>query len=123
MDAEPELGQSDDPRELVRGDIEALRVAVGHLTELAHGFGATADGLRAIEVGAWTGAAADAFRARFAEAPSQWSRAADAFGSAARAWERFRSALAAAQHQAGMAVARFQAGAAAADRAHAAYSA
>ena len=69
------------------------------------------------------GAAADAFRARFAEAPSQWSRAADAFGSAARAWERFRSELAAAQHQAGIAVARFQAGAAAADRAYAAYSA
>ncbi|HEY0813242.1 MAG TPA: hypothetical protein VGE11_08155 [Pseudonocardia sp.] len=123
MRAEPELGQSEDPRELVRGDLEAVQATVGHLAELAGGFGATAGGLRAIDRGAWQGAAADAFRARFAEATAQWSRAAAAFGSAAQAWKRFGSSLAAAQHDAGTAVVRFRAGAAAADRSAAAYAA
>jgi hypothetical protein len=120
--AEPELGQSEDPRELVRGDVDAVRATVGHLADLAEGFRATAGGLRAIDVGAWTGAAADAFRVRFAEAPEQWSRAAIAFGSAARAWQRFESTLAVAQHDAGTAAARFRVGAAAADRAQVAYA-
>jgi hypothetical protein len=123
VDAEPELGESEDPRELVRGDVEAVRATVGHLGDLADGFRATAGGLRAVDVGAWTGAAADAFRARFADAPAQWSRAAAAFGTAARAWERFRSTLAVAQYDAGTAVVRFRAGAEVAERAHAAYAA
>jgi hypothetical protein len=105
MAPEPDLGQSEDPYALVRGDVSAVRTTVGHLTDLAAGFGATAEGLRAIEVGAWTGAAADAFRARFAQAPAEWSRAAAAFRSAAQAWDGFCSVLAAAQTQAGTAVA------------------
>lgn len=120
---EPDLGQSADPRELVRGDGEAVRATVAHLVALADGFRATAGGLRAIDTGAWTGPAACAFRARFAAAPTQWSRAAEAFGSAAQAWERFRSALVAAQERAGAAVVRFQTGAAAALRARAVYAA
>jgi type VII secretion system ESX-1 substrate len=63
-------------------------------------------------VGVWTGAAADAFRARFADVPGRWSRAAAAFRSAAQEWERFRTELVAAQEQAATAVARFQAAAA-----------
>ncbi|MDT7551869.1 MAG: hypothetical protein QOI16_405 [Pseudonocardiales bacterium] len=119
---EPDLGQSADRRELVRGDGEAMRATVVHLVALADGFRATAGGLRAIDTGAWTGLAACAFRARFATAPAQWSGAAEAFGSAAQAWERFRSALVAAQERAGAAVVRFETGAAAALRARAVYA-
>ena len=106
---EPELTESDDPRALVTGDPAAVAATVEHLTELAGGCAATAHGLDAIGVGAWTGAAADAFRARFAEAPGRWSRAAAAFRSTAHAWERFGSELVAAQEQAATAVARFRA--------------
>ncbi len=123
MVREPDLGQSADPRELVRGDGQAVQATVAHLVALADGFRTTAGGLRAIDTGAWTGPAATAFRARFAEAPTQWSGAAEAFGSAAQAWGRFGSALVAAQERAGAAAVRFQAGAAAALRARAIYAA
>ncbi len=105
----PELTEGVDPRALVRGDPAAVAATVEHLTELAVGCAAAAHGLDAIGMGAWTGAAADAFRARFAEAPGRWSRAAAAFRSAAQAWERFRSELVGAQEQAATAVARYQA--------------
>src|ERR1700733_5691496 len=103
MRAEPELGESEDPRELVRGDVEAVRATVEHLTDLADGFHATAGGLRAIDVDSWSGAASDAFRARFADAQAQWSCAGAAFGAAAEAWQRFFSTLAVAQRDAGTA--------------------
>ena len=83
---------------------------------------ATAEGLRGTEVASWTGAAADAFRARLADEPVRWSRAADAFRSAAQAWERFGAALVAAQAQAERAAAMYRAGAAAAERAYADFS-
>jgi hypothetical protein len=107
MAAEPELQESADPRALVRGDPAAVRATVTHLATLATGCAATARGLDAIRVGAWTGAAAEAFRARHAETVGRWSRAAAAFRSAAQAWERFRTELVAAQEQAAAAVARF----------------
>ncbi len=109
MPAEPELDESADPRALVRGDPAAVQATVEHLTELAVGCAATAHGLDAIGVGAWSGAAADAFRARFADARGRWSRAAAAFRSAAQAWERFGNELVAAQEQATVAAARFRA--------------
>jgi Putative T7SS secretion signal domain len=78
-----------EPRAEVRGDPAAVRATVDHLNALATGCAATARGLDAVATGAWTGAAADAFRARFTEAPVRWTRAAAAFRSAAQAWERF----------------------------------
>lgn len=107
MLAEPELGDTADPHTLVRGDPAAVQTTIDHLTALAAGCATTAHGLEAIGVGAWTGTAAEAFRARLAEAPGRWSRASAAFRSAAQAWARFRIELVAAQEQAATAVARF----------------
>jgi len=108
MLAEPELEDTAEPHALVRGDPAAVQATVDHLTALAAGCATTAHGLEAIGVGAWTGTAAEAFRARFAEAPGRWSQAAAAFRTAAQAWERFRIELVAAQEQAAAAVAAFR---------------
>ena len=107
MLAEPELGESADPRALVRGDPAAVRATAERLAALAAGCAATAGGLDAIGVRGWSGAAASAFRERHAELSARWSRAAAAFRSAAQAWERFGIELVAAQELAAGAVARF----------------
>ena len=107
MLAEPELGESADPRALVRGDPAAVRETAERLAALAAGCAATAGGLDAIGVRGWSGAAAAAFRERHAELSARWSRAAAAFRSAAQAWERFGIELVAAQELAAAAVARF----------------
>ena len=107
MLAEPELGESADPRALVRGDPAAVRETAERLAALAAGCAATAGGLDAIGVRGWSGAAASAFRERHAELSARWSRAAAAFRSAAQAWERFGIELVAAQELAAAAVARF----------------
>ena len=86
MLAEPELGESADPRALVRGDSAAVRETAERLAALAAGCAATAGGLDAIGVRGWSGAAASAFRERHAELSARWSRAAAAVRSAAQAW-------------------------------------
>ena len=68
MLAEPELGESADPRALVRGDPAAVAATVERLAAFAAGCAATARGLDAIEVGGGAAPRRDAFRARFAEA-------------------------------------------------------
>ena len=108
MLAEPELGESADPRALVRGDPAAVRATAEHLAALAAGCAATARGLDAIGVRGWSGAAAAAFRERHAELSARWSRAAAAFRSAAQAWERFGIELGGGQEQAAAAAARFR---------------
>ena len=109
MLAEPELGESADPRALVRGDPAAVRATAERLAALAAGCAATARGVDAIGVRGWSGAAASAFRERHAELSTRWARAAAAFRSAAQAWERFGIELVAAQELAAAAVARFSA--------------
>jgi len=107
--AEPELGESADPRALVRGDPAAVAATVERLLAVAADCAATAHGLDSLQVRGWTGAAAAAFRVRYAELPDRWSRAAAAFRSAAQAWQRFGAELVAAQEQAAAAAARFSA--------------
>ena len=107
MLVEPELGESADPRALVRGDPAAVRETAERLVALAAGSAATARGLETLGVRGWSGAAATAFRVRHAELSARWSRAAAAFRSAAQAWERFGIELVAAQELAAAAVARF----------------
>jgi len=107
--AEPELGESADPRALVRGDPAAVAATVERLLVVAADCAATARGLDSLQVRGWTGAAAAAFRVRYAELPDRWSRAAAAFRSAAQAWQRFGTELVAAQEQAAAAAARFSA--------------
>jgi len=107
--AEPELGESADPRALVRGDPAAVAATAERLLVVAADCAATARGLDSLQVRGWTGAAAGAFRVRYAELPDRWSRAAAAFRSAAQAWQRFGTELVAAQEQAAAAGLRYSA--------------
>jgi hypothetical protein len=81
---ELQLGQTSDPKQLVHGDAGKIRSTAAKLTAFHAGFGEVADGLNGINTGHWTGAAADAFRARFAPEPAKWSAAATAMADAGR---------------------------------------
>jgi hypothetical protein len=108
---------STDVRELVPGDVPALRAVAAHLRSLSGTFGRTAAGLARIDVGGWTGTAADAFRSRFGGEPARWAVAAEAFGRAAAAWESHARAVERAQGRAAQAVALLGSGGEPVDRA------
>jgi RHS repeat-associated protein len=119
---ELQLGQTSDPKQLVHGDSRAIRSAASKLKTFATGFGETADGLRQIDTGHWEGAAADAFRAKFATQPAKWSDAAEAMGKASGALESYAGAVESAQDQARHAIDLWNQGQQATARATAAYN-
>ena len=97
---EASLDESDDPADLVHGDIGAIGETARHLRTFASTFGSTASGLRATDTEHWRGRAAEAFRARFHPHPKQWSEAQQACESAAHAWETYATTVQWAQQQA-----------------------
>jgi len=101
---ELQLGQTSDPKQLVHGDAGKVRSTAAKLKTFQTGFGEVADGLNQISTGHWQGAAADAFRARFAPEPAKWSAAATAMGEASGALTSYSSAVEAAQSQAQRAI-------------------
>lgn len=101
---ELQLGQTSDPTELVHGNPAKLRSTASRLTTFQSGFGQVADGLRATDTSHWEGAAADAFRAKFAPEPPKWSAASDAMGKAAASLQSYAGAVESAQSQARQAI-------------------
>jgi RHS repeat-associated protein len=108
--AEKQLGESDDPTQLVHGDTQKLTDAAGHLTKFATAFSKTAHGLSVVDSDHWKGAAADAFREKFAPHPKQWADAQQACGDAARALSSFADTVKWAQEQARQAIALYKKG-------------
>lgn len=119
---ELQLGQTSDPRQLVHGDASAIRSAASKLTAFSSGFGETADGLGRIDTGHWEGAAADAFRAKFAPEPAKWSAASEAMSKASGALESYAGAVESAQGQARHAIDLWNQGQEATRQAAAAYN-
>jgi RHS repeat-associated protein len=107
---EEQLGQTTDPAELIHGDPAALEQAASRLRTFSGAFGETADGLEGIDTGDWTGAAADAFRAKYAPQPGKWRNASTASVRAAGALESFAGTVTWAQGQAREAIALYAAG-------------
>jgi RHS repeat-associated protein len=97
---EEQLGQTTDPTELIHGDPAALRSAAGKLRAFSGAFSETASGLDGLEPDSWTGAAADAFRAKYAPQPGRWRKAATGCGDGADALESYAGTVAWAQGQA-----------------------
>src|SRR5215217_5559108 len=95
-----ELGTTSDPRALVPGKPEAIEENLRVLRGRAQGAELAADGLRQIDTGAWTGAAAEAFHHKFSYEPGKWFVAADALHVAADALDGYASSLRWAQQQA-----------------------
>jgi hypothetical protein len=121
--AELQLGETTDPAELVHGDPAAIRSSASKLRTFSGAFGETAGGLRGLDTAHWTGAAADAFRARFAPHPAQWQDAATATSTAAGALESYAGAVESAQDQARQAITLYEQGQQASATAQAAYQA
>lgn len=107
---EPGLDRTADPAVLVAADLAAVQGLAGHLDALGGALERTANGLRGIEVGEWSGDAADAFRARFDESPKAWFTGADAFADAAGACRRYAVAVGRAREQAGRAASLYAQG-------------
>jgi len=119
--AEQQLGHTTDPRELIRGDVDAVHQLSQHLQTLSSALNETADGFRRIDLGHWTGPAAEAFHRGFSTRPKAYVEAADAFTVAATVLTRYAETLTWAQAQAQHAIALYQQGEQATQNARAEY--
>jgi type VII secretion system ESX-1 substrate len=95
-------------RELVPGDVEAILRLARRLRDIAFGCMEAADQLRGLKAGEWRGEAAEAFADALDQEPGKYARAAEAFGDAALAVERYAVTLEEAQHDARRAIALFE---------------
>jgi hypothetical protein len=114
-----ELGQTQDPAALVQGKPDAIEENVRVLRARADRAGRAAEGLKAIDTGAWQGPAARAFHDKFSYEPGKWYEAADSLLSAADALDYYASTLRWAQAQAVEAIALWNQGQAATQQAQA----
>ncbi|MER6087305.1 putative T7SS-secreted protein [Streptomyces bluensis] len=106
--AERELGESEDPKELIHGSPQALEARARHLRDFFRAFDNVGQGLRRLDSGGWQGEAGDAFRAKFDMQPKQWLTAADACETAAAALEAYADTVRWAQQQAQAAIDAFR---------------
>ncbi|MFF5488796.1 putative T7SS-secreted protein [Streptomyces virginiae] len=118
---EVELGQSDDPKQLVHGSASSLRATAGHLSDFHAAFTRTGDGLKKLGTDGIKGATADAFRDSVQEKAPRWFAAAAAFETAAGAVSRFADTVTWAQGQAKEAIDEYKTAVKLSENAHAAY--
>ncbi|MCX5210308.1 DUF6531 domain-containing protein [Kitasatospora sp. NBC_00240] len=119
---EEQLGRTKDPRELLRGDVDAIGERVSHLRDFERAFDSTGQGLTRLDSDHWKGAAADAFRAKFDGQPRKWIVAGEACGAAAGALESYAKTVTWAQGQAAEAVELYERGTKAYEQAADAYN-
>lgn len=100
-----ELGQTNDAKALVPGDVGAVADAMWQLRTYGDSLHEAGAGLQRIDTtGGWKGAAAAAFRKRFHGQPGRWLEAGDCFHNAANALDGYASTLQWAQQQAAGAI-------------------
>lgn len=116
-----ELGDTQDPKLVVPGRPEAIEENARVLRARADRAGRAAEGLQAIDTGAWEGPAATAFHDKFSYEPGKWFTASDSLLAAAGTLEDYASTLRWAQAQATEAVAQWNQGQAATQQATAAH--
>ncbi|WUH91940.1 polymorphic toxin type 24 domain-containing protein [Streptomyces sp. NBC_00433] len=121
--AEQQLGQTDQPEELLHGDPAKIREAVLHLARLSLAFDTGHTGLAHLDPGDWDGAGAEAFRAKFTAQPAKWAHAATACAEAGLALETYAETVDWAKGQAKEAVRLWKQGVAARKTAADAYNA
>ncbi|MFD6394845.1 putative T7SS-secreted protein [Nocardia sp. NPDC060259] len=105
---EKELGQTSDPKELIRGDVGKINEVTGHLGKIGTAIEQTGDALRKIDTADWTGDAATAFDEEFAKQPKLWWDGADAMGKAKTALDAWAHEVTAAQAKAADAIAKWE---------------
>ncbi|GAA1214058.1 putative T7SS-secreted protein [Prauserella alba] len=95
-----ELGETANPRALIQGNPEAIDKNVQILNSRGKQAVNAAIGLRAIDTGAWTGPAANAFRDEFSYEPTRWYEAGDSLTYAGEVLGLYAGTLRWAQGQA-----------------------
>ncbi|MEV7870221.1 putative T7SS-secreted protein [Streptomyces sp. NPDC088124] len=119
---ERQLGQSEEADELIHGSTARINASARNLTDFQDAFELVGRGMKNLDSSHWKGAAADAFREKFAPLGGDWLRAADSFGDAAGALKTYATTVTWAQAQATEAIARYEEGEAASKAAVAAYN-
>jgi Bacterial toxin 28 len=100
-----ELGQTQDPKILVPGDVGAVTGTLWSMRSYGDSLREAGTGLARIDTHqGWRGEAADQFRSRFDGEPRKWTEAGDCFHSAADALDSYASTLQWAQQEAGEAI-------------------
>ncbi len=106
---EKELGETTDPKELIRGDVAKINEVAEHLGTIGTAIDQTGDALRKIDVADWSGSAASAFHDEYSKQPKLWWDGADAMGKAKTALAAWSAEVTAAQAKASDAIAKWEA--------------
>ncbi|MFJ1569845.1 putative T7SS-secreted protein [Streptomyces erythrochromogenes] len=110
---EKELGQTRQAAELLHGKPDRIWESAAHLKDFQAAFNRVGQGMKALDSGHWKGAAADAFREKFAMHPTDWFHAADACEAAGNTLMGYAETVIWAQRQAQAAIELYQQGVAA----------
>jgi YD repeat-containing protein len=119
---EQQLGQTEEPDELVHGDPDRIRESAKHLKDFHTAFDKVGTGMKKVDSSGWKGEGGDAFREKFDVHPTKWAQAASACETAAGALEAFAHTVTWAQGQAKEAIALYKQGRTASKDAADAYS-
>ncbi|MGW6421345.1 putative T7SS-secreted protein [Nocardia sp. NPDC055053] len=106
---EEELGQTEDPKELILGEPTEIGSAAETLKKMATAVESTGQALQKIDAAEWTGKGADAFNEVYDKQPKLWFDGADAMTAAAGALEAWQNEVKAAQDKAQTAIDRWKA--------------
>ncbi|MFE7357606.1 putative T7SS-secreted protein [Streptomyces sp. NPDC057543] len=104
------LGSTNDPKELIPGDVGKLTGLATTLTSWSEKFEGIANGLRDLKIPGWKGEASDAFWPTLSKEKANWHLASDAMSGAAAAVTSYSSTLGWAQQQASTAIEQWKAG-------------
>ncbi|GAA0702614.1 hypothetical protein GCM10009548_89630 [Streptomyces malaysiensis subsp. malaysiensis] len=114
---ELELGQTEEPKELIHGDAAKLRANAAQLRGLSKGLASVGEGLRNLNSHEIKGETADAFRKRVSAEPKKWFQVAHACERASGALTDVAHTVEWAQHQAQEAIDAYGRGKRASERA------
>jgi uncharacterized protein YukE len=114
---EQQLGQTDQPKELIHGSSSDIVSSAKHLRDFQGAFERVGQGMRKLDASHWKGEAANAFRDEFAMHPAKWIHAADACEKAAKALDSYADTVKWAQGQARDAIDKYNQGQDASDKA------
>ncbi|MFD4433003.1 putative T7SS-secreted protein, partial [Nocardia sp. NPDC058497] len=102
------LGETEEPKELVRGEPSRINEVAEHVGKIGTAIEQTGDALRKIDVADWTGSAASAFDEEYAKQPKLWWDGSDAMSKAKAALDMWFHEVTAAQTKAGEAIAKWK---------------
>ncbi|MGY0488820.1 putative T7SS-secreted protein [Streptomyces sp. WG-D5] len=105
-----QLGETQDPKELVPGDAPGLLEQADHLTTWSRTLEGIGDDLKAVRVDAWSGSASEGFWEDFSPQAGKWFRGAGSLNVVAEALRSYADIVVWAQGKAQDAIAQHEVG-------------